>query len=443
MKVAIAWYGAEGQVNYRYYMSRGHDVTIVTPQVAAQYPLPDGAKSIVGEDAFSHLEGFDLVVRSAGIRPDSLKTNGKIWSATNEFFAQCPAPIIGVTGTKGKGTTSSLIASILQAAGKTVHLVGNIGVPALEVLPSIRQEDIVVFEMSSFQLWDLEKSPHVAVVLMVEPDHQDVHLDMDEYVTAKANIRRYQGLDDVCIYHPTNEYSKRIAMTGDWPEDEQERTQWQETAGRYGIPDDGMVYVKENTFFVQSQQICSTDVMQIPGVHNLENACAAISAARVYTVDNDAIEQGLRNFSGLPHRLKFIRELDGVHYYDDNYSSAPGAAIAAIRAFSQPEIIIMGGYNKGVEFNELAKAIKEQPNIKRIILMGQTRHTLAAALDAVGRKDLYEVTDETTLQPIVERATVLAKTGDVVIMSPACASFDMFNNFSDRGDQFIKLVEGL
>lgn len=158
MKVAIVWYGAEGQSNYRYYSEKGDDVTIVTPKVAAQYPLPEGAQAVVRDDAFNFLNGYDLVVRSAGIRPDSLKTDGKIWSATNEFFAHCPAPIIGVTGTKGKGTTSSLIASILKAAGKTVHLVGNIGVPALEVLSTIQPDDVVVFELSSFQLWDLEKA---------------------------------------------------------------------------------------------------------------------------------------------------------------------------------------------------------------------------------------------------------------------------------------------
>lgn len=150
MKVAIAWYGAEGQSNYRYFVDKGHDVTIVTPKLSLDYPAPLGAKIIVGDDAFKQLGDFDLVVRSAGVRPESLLTNGKVWSATNEFFTRCPAPIIGVTGTKGKGTTCSMITSILRQAGRTVHLVGNIGVPPLDALSQVGPEDIVVYELSSF-----------------------------------------------------------------------------------------------------------------------------------------------------------------------------------------------------------------------------------------------------------------------------------------------------
>lgn len=432
MKVAIAWYGAEGQESYKYFSELGHDVTIVTPKVAEQFPIPEGAKSIVGDDAFQYLNGFDLVVRSSGVRPDVLKTDGKIWSATNEFFAQCPAPIIGVTGTKGKGTTSSLIASILKAAGYTVHLVGNIGIPALQVLPTITSKDIVVFEMSSFQLWDIEKSPHIAVVLMIEADHQDVHVSIDEYVAAKSNIRRFQEADDRCFYHPFNIYSRQIAETSKTSQ-----------PIRYGVAEDGGCYVKENTFFVQDQQICGVDTLQLVGQHNIENACAAISAAWVYTQDIGAITQGLHMFDGLPHRTKYIRTVNGVTFYDDNYSSSPGATIAAIRSFTEPEIHIMGGYDKQVDFTELATAIAERENVKKVILIGQTRHKIAQALNAAGRPDVCEISDEITLRPIIEQAYRYAEPGDVIVMSPGCASFDMFKNFGDRGDQFVEIVENL
>lgn len=431
MKVAIAGYGIEGKANLDYYQRLGAEVTILDEKSVTE--APKGVHVISGPQAFADISSYDMVVRTASLRPDKLSQAKKVWSATNEFLAKCQAPIVGVTGTKGKGTTSSLIASILRAAGKTVHLVGNIGVPALEVLPRIRPEDIVVFEMSSFQLWDLEKSPSVAVVLMIEPDHLDVHQGMDEYLAAKANIRVHQRATDACYYHPTNQYSQRIALSGEGLA----------APCRYGVADDSGVYVDSNNFCVQGQQICSVSALQIPGAHNVENACAAISAARALGVDAAAVEAGLRAFTGLPHRIKFIRDVDGVRYFDDNYSSAPGATIAAVRAFSEPEILIAGGYDKHIQFDELAAAVAAQPNIKKVILIGQTRMKIAAALDSVGKSDLYVLSDDTSLRPIVEMAKTFATAGDVVIMSPGCASFDMFRNFGDRGDQFIALVEGL
>lgn len=431
MNVAIAGFGIEGRANLAYWQSKGDTVTILDEKVVSE--APDHVQVLSGVDAFRHLDAYDLVVRTASLRPDKLGNARKVWSATNEFFSQCPAPIIGVTGTKGKGTTSSLIASILRAAGKTVHLVGNIGVPALEVLPMISPDDVVVFELSSFQLWDLEKSPHIAVVLMIEPDHMDVHASMDEYIAAKSRIAASQTPADTVIYHPTNQYSRTIAET---------------TAGkkvRYGVMQDGGVYVESNNFCVHSTAICNVSSLQIVGQHNIENACAAISAVRAFDdrISFSDIEIGLQTFAGLPHRLKLIREIDGVRYFDDNYSSAPGATIAAVRSFTEPEIVIVGGYDKGVAFSELAAGLAAQPNLKHILLIGQTKDKIAAALDAVGLHDRYELRDDTTLASIVERARSIAGQGDVVIMSPGCASFDMFTNFSERGDQFIAIVERL
>ena len=428
MKVAIAGYGLEGKANLRYWQEMGADVTILDERPVTD--APEGVMVMTGVNALSDLSSFDIVIRTASLNPHKLTTAKKVWSATNEFFARCQAPIIGITGTKGKGTTSSIIASILRAAGKTVHLVGNIGIPALDVLKDIQPDHIVVFEMSSFQLWDLEKSPHVAIVLMVEPDHLDVHANMDEYVQAKSQIRHNQVAGDVCIYHPTNVLSKKIALSS--------------TVSRpirYGVADGGACYVQNGSFYIDGRVICKVSELRLVGQHNIENACAAISAASVYTEDALAIAAGLRSFDGLPHRTKFIREVDGVKYYDDNYSSAPGAAIAAIRSFTQTEILIMGGYDKHVDFAELAAAIKSQTNIRKVILIGQTRFQIAAALNAVGSGDIYELSDSTVLRPVVERARAIAKPGDVIIMSPACASFDMFKNFGDRGDQFIEIVE--
>ncbi|HRF28784.1 MAG TPA: UDP-N-acetylmuramoyl-L-alanine--D-glutamate ligase [Candidatus Saccharibacteria bacterium] len=432
MRIAIAGFGKEGRANYDYWNTPDNELTIVDEREQLT-DLPTGAATILGEGAFGKLAEFDMVVRTASLRPDKIVTNGKIWSATNEFFAKCEAPIIGVTGTKGKGTTCSLIASILRAAGKTVHLVGNIGVPALAELNNIQATDIVVFEASSFQLWDIEKSPQTAVVLKVEQDHMDVHHGMEEYITAKAQIVRYMTSDQTVYYHPTYQFSRRIATMYETAK-----------AKRYGIKDDSAAYVSDGSFMQNDAVICSLKTMQIPGEHNIENACAAISASLEYTQDFQAIEQGLRNFDGLPHRLKFIREVNGVRYFDDSYSSAPAAAIAAVRAHSEPQIILLGGYDKGASYEELAREIK-QSSVKHAVLYGQTRQAIRDALVGAGLSDgtSFSVLDSTNFEEIVNFAVSKAEPGDVVVLSPACASFDMFTNFTERGEKFIAIVEEL
>lgn len=427
MNIAIAGFGLEGKANYKYWNNSENTLTIVDEREALD-DAPKGVPTILGEGAFSKLADFDMVIRTAGLAPHKITTNGKIWSSTNEFFAKCPAPIIGVTGTKGKGTTSSLIASILEAAGKKVHLLGNIGTPALEELPKIKADDIVVFELSSFQLWDIEKSPHIAVILMIEPDHLNVHFDFDEYVSAKANIRRFQAVNDTCIYHPTNPHSRQAAEATETG-----------AARRYGIPDDGQVYVKENTFFVQDRPICGLDSLQLLGVHNQENACAAISAVLNFTDDYEAIERGLRDFKGLPHRLKFVRETDGVRYYDDSIATTPGSAIAAIQSFAEPKIIILGGSDKGSDYDAVISLCKQTAT--RVIAIGEEGEKILQLCQANGVS--CQRFENGTMLDIVKLAKQTARSGDVVILSPAAASFDMFKNYKDRGEQFVAAVNSL
>ena len=444
MKIAIAGYGVEGESNYRYWNTSDNQVVIIDEKQPS-HPVPVDASLIVGEDAFAKLEGYDLVIRTAGLAPRKIKTDGKVWSATNEFFEKCPAPIIGVTGSKGKGTTSSLIASILRAAGKTVHLVGNIGVAALDVLPDITSDDIVVYELSSFQLWDAERSPHIAVVLMIEPDHLDVHTDMADYIAAKANIRRHQGCTDVCIYHPTNEYTRQIAAGGTDTYVDEYCDGGQDAYYRYGIADDGQVYVADGIFMQEDKALAPVAALQLAGAHNIENACAAISAALALdgTISNDAIEQGLRAFTGLSHRLKLVRTVNDVSYYDDSIATTPGSAIAAIHAFDAPKVLILGGSEKGADYTELADAIIASSSIRAVIAVGKTGGRIAELL--AGKNAPMPVTrlEEATMTDFVEAATEAAQPGDVVVLSPASASFDMFKNYSDRGDQFIACVEKL
>lgn len=432
MKIAIAGYGLEGEENYRYWTALGeNDITIVDEKETPDRELPDGAKTLLGPGVFEQLQDFDLVIRTAGLAPYKIKTNGKIWSATNEFLEKCPAKIIGVTGTKGKGTTASLIASILEASGKKVWLVGNIGTSAIQSLENIGSEDIVVFEMSSFQLWDVERSPHIAVILYIEPEHLNVHTDMEDYVHAKAQIRAHQTSDDICVYHPTNQYSKQAAHISS-----------QGRLVRYGVVDDGGVYERSGEFYHDGQVICRTDVLQLLGEHNVENASAAITAVLQYDprVTIDAIEKGLRDFHGLPHRLQFVRLVGGVRYYDDSIATTPSSAIAALRAIDGPKVIILGGSFKGSDFTELAHELVARD--VKAILIGEEAPTIAKASEAAGFTD-YEILESPTMAQIVSRARERASDGGAVLLSPASASFGLFKNYVDRGNQFVDAVNAL
>ncbi len=422
-RIAIAGYGIEGRANYAYWNKDGNELTIVDERETID-DLPFGAQTILGAGAFSKLADFDMVIRTASLAPKRINTNGKIWSATNEFFADCPVPIIGVTGTKGKGTTSSLIASVLQAAGKTVHLVGNIGISALAELDSIHSGDIVVFELSSFQLWDLQTSPQTAVVLGIEPDHLDIHSDFEEYIAAKNNITSHQANEDIVIYNVSNEWSRRIGQGS--------KSQQQP------YPDSHYAHTVNDFFYMGANQLCATSVLKIPGQHNIENACAAIAASWQFTQDKAAIEAGLAGFSGLPHRLKFVGEVRGVKFYDDSIATTPGSAIAAIRSFKEPKVLILGGHEKGSNYHELLQECRNDQ--VSVIAIGANRQYIAELCAEAGVECGVE---PGTMSQIIQRSMMEAKPGWIVLLSPAAASFDMFKNYSDRGDQFIQAVEDL
>lgn len=436
MKVAVVGYGVEGEQNYKYWTARGDDVTIVDEQTPSR-ELPEGARTIFGDTALTGLDDFNLVVRTAGLAPTKLATSTTVWSATNEFFRQCPAPIIGVTGSKGKGTTCSLATSILRAAGYTVHLVGNIGTPALAVLPEIEPGHVVVYELSSFQLWDLERSPHHAAVLHIEPDHLDVHADFAEYLAAKANIVKFQTRSDTAVYHPANEWS--LAIAKNMPE-------FATQAAKYATADNGngareTVYVQDDMFVTTAgRTICSTSELKLPGAHNQDNACAAMSLALQYDVSNEQFAEGLAAFTGLPHRLKFVAEKSGVRYYDDSIATTPGSAIAAAYAFREPKVLILGGSGKGADFSELAQAL-EDVRIRKVLLVGDEAARIADALAAEDAVPFEYI--EGDMHTIVQKAQQAAQPGDVVVLSPACASFGMFRDYKDRGDQFIAAVDAL
>ncbi len=418
MKVAILGYGVEGKSAYGYFKKQGAEIDVFDEKELAGVDFVQVVPSLQGVD----FANYDLIVRSPSLRPRELRlamreqgAKAELTSVTKLFFEKCPAKIIGVTGTKGKGTTCSLINGILRAAGQKVHLVGNIGVAALDVLEDIKPSDIVVYELSSFQLWDLGRSPQVAVVVHIEEDHMDKHDDMAEYLAAKANIAKWQSMEDKIIFDNTNAESRRIAELS--------------SGKKIAYPTGKFEKL--------------LDSLRLPGQHNRMNGEAAILAARaVAEVSDNEVQEGLASFDGLPHRLKLVGEVEGVRFYDDSISTTPGSTIAAIKAFDAPEILILGGSSKGLHFGALAKEIAGG-RVKKVLLMGASANELEQELLSVGYNDFENLGMNINMEGIVERAADLAGAGDVVILSPACASFDMFKNYAERGELFSAAVRGL
>lgn len=429
MKIAILGYGVEGESVYNYYKKKYPEAAFVAydNRTAPKNPLPEGIEFVGGVKDFKGIEA-DLAIKTPSIPPWEVLVSGDVTTMTREFLQHSPAPVIGVTGTKGKGTTASLIASILTAAGKKAWLVGNIGLGAFDVLDQIQSDDVVVYELSSFQLWDVDLSPDVAVVLGIEPEHLDVHADMDDYIAAKSNIARYQEAGDRIVFKQGNQYAEHIARL---------------SAGtQLPYPSGEGAHVRDGYFYYGETKLCPTSALRLPGTFNQDNACAVISAVWPWVQDGQIIAQGLGAFEGLPHRLKLVREVAGVQYFDDSIATTPGSAIAALSAFEQPKIIILGGSYKGATYDELAQAVK-QDRVRQVILIGTEAPKIQAALEAADFHDYVNLGTDVSMTEIVTKASDAAQPGDIVILSPSCASFDMFKSYSDRGDQFIQAVQFL
>ena len=434
MQVAIVGYAAEGVVSYNYFTAQGHDVTICDQQEDLQVPAGAGAQ--LGPAYLHDLNRFDVIVRSAGIPPhvlvaDNPEITDKITTAVDTFLSNSPTKnIIGVTGTKGKGTTSTLIAKMLRAAGKQVYLGGNIGNSPLEFIDQAQADDWVVLELSSYQLCDLRHSPHLAVCLLIEPDHLPWHGTMEEYVKAKANIFTHQTASDIAIYYAPNKYSTQIAHLSPGA-----KIPYYDTQG---------AYVADGTITIAGTPICATSELQLLGAHNWQNACAAVTAAWNAGVrDVAALRSVLTTFSGLPFRLEFRREVRNIRYYNDSFSSAPPATLAAVRAIPGKQVVILGGFDRDLPLDDLASGLaSSQDTIRAILLIGAARMRLAQALDGTGVPHCT-ISGATTMAEVVHEATALARPGDAVVLSPGFASYDMFKNFEDRGRQFNEVVTGL
>ena len=432
MKVAILGYGEQGRSAYDYWNTPENEITVCDKKDSVE--LPNGVKKELGPTYLESLDEFDILVRSPSVHPNDILANnspgikGKITSVTNEFFRVCPTKnIVGVTGTKGKGTTSTLIAKILEASGKRVHIGGNIGTPPLDLLKdNIAPEDWVVLELANFQLIDLQFSPKFGVCLMVVPEHLDWHADFEEYVLSKQQLFVNQKVDDLAIYYGEDEESKKIVSI---------------SPGRK-IPyyiEPGAI-IKESHIEIDDQVICETGQLQLLGKHNWQNVCAAVTCTWQIDKNVDAIKSVLTTFKGLEHRLELVRELNGIKYYDDSFATNPESAIVAIEAFDEPKVVILGGSDKGATYEKLAQVISLN-NVRGAVVIGDTAPAISDALRKAGYDKIVE--GGSTIHNIVQAAKNLAKPGDVVLLSNGCASFGLFKNYKDRGEQFKKAVLAL
>lgn len=400
-KVAIIGYGLEGQDAHKFLISKGAKVTILDQKDDPNY--------------LENLDRFDLIVRSPGVIPNKIKTAKRVTTSTHIFFDQFPGTIIGVTGTKGKGTTSTLIYQIMKKARFDVYLAGNIGKPMLELLSVISNKSYVVLEMSSFQLIDLPVSPNIAVVLNITSDHMDWHKNKKEYFTAKKNIVKFQKPSDWAVINSEYKTSKSFAKS----------------------TKASVIFFNKNKL----DDVYKSDLI-LRGKHNLENIAAAVAVAKILNIDKKIILKTVKHFKGLEHRLEFVKEVKGVKFYNDSFATGPQPTIAAIKAFTEPETIILGGSDKGLDYRELGQIINKTKNIKNIILIGTTSKKIKKYLNKNLEFSISNL-EFASMKEIVAKSLKVSKSGSVVILSPASASFDMFKDYKDRGNQFKNEVNNL
>ena len=401
-----------------------------------------GARLFLGEGYLEHLSDMDLIFRTPGLSPYTLElkqaveAGAELTSEMELFFRLCPAPIIGVTGSDGKTTTTTLIAEFLKAAGKNVYVGGNIGRPLLSEVNGIEQEDFVVVELSSFQLMTMEESPHIAVFTNLAPNHLDYHRSMEEYTAAKENVFLHQNGEDRVILNLDNPLTRAMA----------DRAPGAVTFfSRQGRLEEG-VYLRDGAIWLTngqgSREVLLLSDIRLPGAHNVENYMAAIAAVDGIVPDK-VVREVARRFQGVEHRIELVREKDGVLYYNDSIGTSPSRTIACLHAFSKPVILIAGGYDKGISFAALGMEIPS--HVKHLILTGDTADQIRRAVEAA--EDYGQAHPEITViaefDDAVQMAAQCAQSGDIVVLSPACAAFDRFQNFMERGKHFKALVQAL
>ena len=438
-KIAVLGLGVSNRPLVRLLLEYGCDVTGCdkTPRDKLDQEVLDlealGCKLSLGE---SYLDGVeaDVLFRTPGMHPMNpaicaLRDRGaQVTSEMEVFFEVCPCHTIAVTGSDGKTTTTTLISEMLKAAGKTVWLGGNIGTPLLPLVRDMKEEDFAVVELSSFQLMDMERSPQRALITNLAPNHLDIHKDMEEYVQAKKNIFRFQDQNGLLILNADNDYTSQFRGNG--------RTEFFSRQGK------AHVCIENGVICRDGEQVLPVEDILIPGVHNVENYMGAIAMVEDLVPD-EVIRKVAKTFGGVEHRIELVRVKDGVRFYNDSIASSPSRTIAGLRSFHEKVILIAGGYDKHIPYDVLGPEICA--HVKKLYLGGATGPKIRAAVENCSAYDpnALEIHDCGTFDPAVRAAAASAEPGDVVLMSPASAAFDQFNNFMVRGEHYKKLVKEL
>ena len=437
-KIAVLGLGVSNRPLVRLLLEYGCDVTGCdkTPREKLDDEVllleQAGCALRVGEGYLDGVEA-DVVFRTPGMHPgnpaiEALRRRGaEITSEMEVFFELAPCFIVAVTGSDGKTTTTTLIAEMLKAEGKTVWLGGNIGTPLLPLCRQMKPEDYAVVELSSFQLMDMKRSPQRAVVTNLAPNHLDIHKDMEEYVEAKKNIFRYQNPGDLLVLNADNAITASFTGRGE--------THFFSRKKRTNC-----VWEEEGVIYRRGEKVLSSEEILIPGTHNVENYMAAIAAVDGLVRD-ETIRQVARNFGGVEHRIELVRVKDGVKFYNDSIASSPSRTIAGLRSFPRKVILIAGGYDKHIPYDVLGPEICA--HVSKLFLCGATAGKIRSAVEQAEGTEKPEITDCGDFENAVRAAAAAAKGGDIVLMSPASASFDQFKNFMVRGECFKRIVKEL
>ena len=448
-KVAVIGLGVSNLPLLEYLYNLSSKVTVFDDRTIEQIPkevmdkiTTYGFEFSFGENNLSKLVGFDLIFRSPSCMPtkkelvEEEKRGAIVTSEIEMLMEMAPCKIIGVTGSDGKTTTTSLIYEIVKTAGYNTHLGGNIGYPLFTKLGEMQEDDIIVLELSSFQLMNMTVSPDISVITNVSPNHLNIHKDYEEYIEAKKNIFKNQKEDGVLVLNYDNEITRECKKEANG---KVVYFSSKEKLDNGIIVDNDVIKECEDRL---RKHIINTKDIHLRGMHNYENVAAAIAATKSF-VDMDTIVEAIKNFKGVAHRIEFIRELDGVKWYNDSIGTSPTRTMAGLKSFEEDIILIAGGYDKHLEYEPLAKPIVDK--VKALILIGQTsakiHEAVSKELQNQGKElDIYQCNE---FSEIVKVAKKVAKPGQVVLFSPASASFDLFKNFEERGNTFKKLVNDL
>ncbi|MBN2341528.1 MAG: UDP-N-acetylmuramoyl-L-alanine--D-glutamate ligase [Deltaproteobacteria bacterium] len=442
-KIGVLGVGVEGRATIEYLLRHGVQQIEALDKNEID-ALPAGISFRSGDLYMADLARFDVIFKSPGFRPDlpSLQTardaGTKITSAVSFFMEHCPAKVIGITGTVGKGTASSIVAKALEAAGFTVHLGGNIGKSPLTFLDDVQADDRVVLELSSFQTMDISVSPKLAGILKTTTEHLDWHRDTEEYRFAKSQLLRFQTAEDIVVYNADAPASAQIAECS-------AASKWAYSLnGRVNngvfLEDGRLMYSKEG---VETALPLRVAEVRLAGRFNLENIASAVLLAHLAGGDLEAVCAAAEVFEGLPNRLELAARSEKIRYYNDSYATRPDAAAAAIAAFDAPLALVMGGSEKNADFAELTALIFERKNIVSISLIGATAERMFAEIQSHGPPAFSLRIHETLAEAMNDAQSHLQERGGVLLMAPACASFGLFKNYKERGEQFVQLARKL